>query len=205
MDTRKYTNELGEINMGNEGNQGDRLRKKAGYEYLLAYKITVPIYDYTAVFCHRWISPRSRTHDQMEQAARSGMQNIAEGNKQQGIKGYIKLVGVSRGSLEELIQDYFAYARQHRLSIWPKEKSVREIREIGEIWEIIRKNPTLPDTPNFPDLPSLSESAVNLMVTLNHQANFLIDKLILSLKERHRTHGGLTEELYRSRISYRGY
>jgi len=176
---------------------------KAGYEYLLAYKITVPIYDYTVEFCKRWIDYKSRTKDQMEQAARSGMQNISEGNQLQGLKGYIKLSGVTRGSLEELLKDYFAYARQHKIQIWEKEKSKREIREIREIWEIIRKNPTLPDSPNFPSLPSSPEKAVNLMITLIKQANYLIDKLIISLKDKHMKEGGLTEELYKKRVEYR--
>ncbi len=65
------------------------MTSKASYEYLLAYKITVPIFDYTVVFCKRYISPYSRTTDQMVQAARSGMQNIIEGSKQEGMKGYI--------------------------------------------------------------------------------------------------------------------
>ncbi|KKU49460.1 hypothetical protein A2875_01630 [Candidatus Gottesmanbacteria bacterium RIFCSPHIGHO2_01_FULL_46_14] len=179
--------------------------KKSGYEYLLAYKITVPIYDYTVVFCDRFIEKRSRTHDQMVQAARSGMQNIAEGYKEQGTKGYIKLAGVARGSLEELLNDYRSFARQHNLSIWPKERAIREIREIGEIWEILRKNRVLPDHPDFPYLPDSSEIDVNLMITLIHQANYLLDRLIPSLKERHKTHGGLTEELYNARKTYRGY
>ena len=179
--------------------------KKAGYEYLLAYKITVPIYDYTVIFCERWIEKRSRTYDQMTQAARSGTQNIAEGNKQQGLKGYIKLTGVDRGSLEELLNDYLAFARQNKIPIWPKEKSKREIREIGEIWKIIKENPTLPDNPDFPNLPYQQEVAVNLMITLINQANYLIDRLIPALKEKHKTVGGLTEELYRERKNYRGY
>ncbi len=180
-------------------------KKKAGYEYLLAYKITVPIYDYTVEFCRRYLDRRSRTYDQMEQAARSGMQNILEGNKQEGTKGYIKLTGVARGSLEELLKDYIAFARQRKLSIWGKERAIGEIREIGEIWDVIRKTPTLPDSPHFPNLPADIEKTVNLMITLIHQANYLLDKLIVSLKERHRTHGGLTEELYAARKAYRGY
>ena len=175
----------------------------AGYEYLLAYKLTVPIYDLTAQFCDRYIAKSSRTHDQMVQAARSGMQNLSEGNQQEGMKGYIKLGGVSRGSLEELLKDYYAYARQHRLAIWEKERVIRDIGEIREIWKIIRENPTLPASPNFPDLPDNPEVAVNLMITLVHQANFLIDKLVLSIKEKHMHEGGLTEELYRKRVQYR--
>ena len=196
--------------MGDQGDREDngdwenRRRAKAGYEYLLAYKITVPIYDLTVQFCDDYISKFSRTHDQMVQAARSGMQNISEGNQQEGMKGYIKLCGVARGSLEELLKDFYAYARQRRFSIWEKEKSVREIGEIGIIWGIIKKNQTLPDSPNFPNLPDEVERSVNLMITLIHQANYLIDKLALSIKDKHMREGGLTEELYRKRIEYRG-
>jgi hypothetical protein len=108
---------------------------KASYEYLLAYKITVPIYDYTVAFCGR-CSPyhpdlphfpylsSSRTNDQMTQAARSGMANILEGAKQNSLAGYIKLSGVARGSLEELLRDYLSYARQHDIPIWGKEEAI---------------------------------------------------------------------------------
>ena len=178
-----------------------------------AYKLTVVIEDYTIEFCRRCKSPdfpdypdlpSYRSHDQWIQAARSGSRNLPEGYLQQGKKGYIKLGGVSRGSLEELLKDVIAYARQHHLGIWSKEKA-RNIREIGEIWEIIRKYPVLPDNPDFPDLPDSPEVAVNLMITLINQANYLIDKLINSIKEKHRREGGLTEELYQARKNYRGY
>lgn len=190
---------------------------RAGYEYLLAYKLTVPIYDYTVEFCAR-CSPyhphhpnlphfpplsSARTQDQMIQAARSGMQNISEGYKQQGLKGYIKLSGVARGSLEELLKDYLAYARQHKIEIWEKERAGREIGEIREIWETIREYPALPDSPDFPSLPNRPDLAVNLLITLIHQTNYLIDKLIVSLKTKHMREGGLTEELYRKRVEYR--
>ena len=178
---------------------------KPSYEYLLAYKITVPIYDLTVQFCEKYVSKFSRTQDQMTQAARSGMQNISEGSQQQGKKGYIKLSGVARGSLEELLKDYHAYARQNKLGIWEKERAIGEIREIGEVWGIIRATKTLPDTPDFPNIPDNPEKAANLMITLINQANYLIDKLIISLKEKHEREGGLTEELYRKRKQYRGY
>lgn len=180
-------------------------KKKAGYEYLLAYKLTVPIYDYTVEFCKRWVSPGSRTKDQMEQAARSGMQNISEGNKQQSLSGYIRLTGVSRGSLEELLKDYLAFVRQNRLEAWERERAIREIREIGEIWEIIKKTPTLPINPNFPSLPQDKQKAVNLLITLINQANYLLDKLIISLKEKHMKEGGFSEKLFQARKEYRGY
>jgi four helix bundle suffix protein len=176
---------------------------KAGYEYLWAYKITVPIYDLTVEFVGRFVSNRSRTGEQMIQAARSGSQNVAEGAKEQSLMGYVKLAGVARASLEELLKDYLAFARQKRLEVWPKEKAKREIGEIREIWEIIRKNPYLPDNPYFPHLPYSPVVAVNLMITLVNQANLLLDRLVVSLKEKHRTEGGLTEKLLRQRLDYR--
>lgn len=187
-------------------------KKKAGYEYLLAYKITVPIYDLTMEFVKRCQSPHHpnfpnlsshRTFDQMVQAARSGMQNIPEGYKQQSLVGYIKLSGVSRGSLEELLNDYLSYARQNRLEIWEGEKAKREIREIGEIWEIIKNNPYLPSQPYFPSLPLDLTHAVNLLITLITQANYLIDKLIESLKDKHTKEGGFNENLLKKRLEYR--
>jgi four helix bundle suffix protein len=181
----------------------NQYQKKAGYEYLLAYKVTVPIYDLTVDFVKKYVSKFSRTCDQMEQAARSGMQNILEGNKQQSLAGYIKLCGVSRGSLEELLKDYLAYARQNKIKIFSKEEAMRDIGEIGIIWGIIKATPTLPDQPNFPNIPDNPERAVNLMITLINQANYLLDKLIASLNEKHMKEGGFNEQLYKKRVEYR--
>ena len=66
----------------------------------------------------------------MIQAARSGRQNIPEGYKQESLKDYIKLVGVARGSQEELLKDYEDYARQNHILVWPKERA-RAMREAG--------------------------------------------------------------------------
>lgn len=177
--------------------------KKAGYEYLLAYKVTVPVYDLTAEFTKKYVSQFSRTVDQMDQAARSGMQNILEGNQQESLAGYIKLCGVARGSLEELLNDYLSFARQNKIEIWGKEKAIREIREIRVIWGIIKNDPALPDNPDFPNIPNDKTKAVNLMITLINQANYLLDKLVASLKEKHMKEGGFNEELYRKRTKYR--
>lgn len=207
--------------MGDKGeNQDQNLKKKAGYEYLLAYKITIPIYDYTVVFCKRccWGSKENmgdkgkkgfpslsskRTFDQMVQAARSGTTNIAEGNQQASLEGYIKLVGVNKASLEELLKDFLAYARQNGLEVWDKEKAIREIREIGEVWEVLKKTPYLPDSPNFPDLPDSPEKAVNLMITLINQAIYLQKKLKESLEQKFTQEGGFREKLFKKRVEYR--
>jgi len=139
----------------------------------------------------------------MVQAARSAMSNIVEGSKHVSLKGYIYLVGISRGSLEELLKDYQAFARHKKLEIYPPARAKAQIREIGVIWDIIRATPYLPDYPKFPHLPDSPEKQVNLMITLVNQANYLIDKLELSLKEKHMKEGGLTEKLYRKRVDYR--
>ena len=55
-----------------------------GYRKLKSYQTTEIIYDLTVIFCDRYISKKSRTHDQMVQAARSGKQNIAEGCQASG-------------------------------------------------------------------------------------------------------------------------
>ncbi|MDO9289868.1 MAG: hypothetical protein Q7T83_13875 [Thermodesulfovibrionales bacterium] len=42
-----------------------------GYRNLKSYQTAEIVYDATVVFCNRFIDKRSRTHDQMVQAARS--------------------------------------------------------------------------------------------------------------------------------------
>lgn len=198
--------------MGSKGNENNQTKLKAGYEYLLAYKITVPIYDYTVVFCKRCQSPNSpnfpnlssaRTYDQMIQAARSGMTNIPEGNQQASLEGYIKLTGVNRASLEELLKDYLSFARQNRIPVWGKEETVRKVRELGEVWEIIKKTPTLPDSPNFPNLPNDPAQTINFMITLVNQAIYLQKRLQQSLEEKFIREGGFRENLFRKRTQAR--
>lgn len=94
-----------------------------GYRRLKSFQIAQLIYDVTVRFCDKYIDRRSRTHDQMVQAARSGVQNIAEGSQASGTskKTEIKLTGVARASLEELRLDYQDYLRQRGLEEWPPE------------------------------------------------------------------------------------
>lgn len=74
-----------------------------GYRNLLSYQKAEIAYDATVYFCRRFIDPRSRTYDQMVQAARSGKQNIIEGSMASGTskETEIKLTNVARASLEE--------------------------------------------------------------------------------------------------------
>ena len=53
-------------------NGGKRLRPSGGYRKLRSFQVTTIIYDATVRFCDRFVEKRSRTVDQMTQAARSG-------------------------------------------------------------------------------------------------------------------------------------
>jgi restriction system protein len=94
-----------------------------GYRELKSYQNAEIVYDATVAFCNRFIDRRSRTHDQMVQAARSGKQNIAEGSMASGTsrKTELKLVGVARASLEELLLDFEDFLRQRGLPLWAKD------------------------------------------------------------------------------------
>ena len=97
--------------------------KHGGYRNLKSFQVAQLVYDVTVRFCDRYIDPRSRTHDQMVQAARSGVQNIAEGSQASGTskKMEMKLTNVARASLEELRLDYEDYLRQRGLELWPPQ------------------------------------------------------------------------------------
>jgi four helix bundle protein len=105
-----------------------------GYRDLQSYQMSEIVYDGTIVFCDRFISKRSRTHDQMVQAARSGKQNIAEGCMASGTskKTEIKLIGVARASLEELLLDFQDYLRQKGLALWGKDhQKAKKVRGLA--------------------------------------------------------------------------
>lgn len=91
--------------------------KHGGYRHLKSFQIAQLAYDVTVRFCDRYIDRFSRTRDQMVQAARSGVQNIAEGSQASGTskKTELKLTNVARASLEELRLDYEDYLRQRGL------------------------------------------------------------------------------------------
>jgi four helix bundle protein len=101
--------------------------KHGGYRNLKSFQIAQLVYDVTVRFCDRCIDRFSRTKDQMVQAARSGVQNIAEGSKASGTskKTELKLTNVARASLEELRLDYKDFLRQRGLPQWKREDSRR--------------------------------------------------------------------------------
>jgi restriction system protein len=151
-------------------------------------------------FCERFIPRRSRTHDQMVQAARSGRQNIAEGSVASGTsrKIELKLVGIARASLEELLLDYEDFLRQRGLALWSKgQPQAQEIRRLA--WEKHRSYKTY--RTYVEDQPA--EVAANTLICLIHQANFLLDQQLRQLEQRFLEEGGFTEQMYRARSARR--
>lgn len=170
----------------------------ASYKYLKTYKLSAVVYDLTVVFCERWVDRFSRTRDQMVQAARSGKQNIVEGSKGKSLKNYIKLCSVARASLEELLEDYHDFARQQNFEIW-KSREEREERGIQDV----QVDATSPALPAIPALPEDKEKAVNVMINLLNQTNYLLDQQIKALEKKFVEEGGFTENLFRKRMEYR--
>ncbi len=171
-----------------------------GYQGLKAFQMSEIVYDATVVFCDRCINPRSRTHDQMVQAARSGRQNIAEGSQASGTskKMELKLVGVARASLEELLLDYKDFLRQRGLEQWDKDHAkAKKIRSLAYV-----ENRSYSTYSRY--IEELSEeTAANTVICLIHQTNYLLDQLLRELESRFKKEGGFTERLYRLRSKAR--
>jgi restriction system protein len=171
-----------------------------GYQSLQSYQMAEIVYDATVVFCNRFIDRRSHTHDQMVQAARSGKQNIAEGSMASGTskKTELKLVGVARASLEELLLDYKDYLRQQGLALWGKDHQVaKEVRGL-----CYRKNRSYTTYKTYIEA-SPPEIAANVIICLIHQANYLLDQQLRALEKEFLEEGGFTERLYRVRSQAR--
>lgn len=104
------------------------IQKHGGYRKLKSFQVAQLVYDVTVRFCERYVERRSRTHDQMVQAARSGVQNIAEGSMASATskKTELKLTNVAKASLEELLLDYEDFLRQRKLILWEKDDPRRK-------------------------------------------------------------------------------
>ncbi len=186
------------------------IRPHGGYRRLKSFQVAEIVYDATVAFCDRFIDKRSRTHDQMVQAARSGRQNIAEGSRASGTSSQteLRLVGVARASLDELLLDYEDFLRQRRLPLWGKNHpQAQRVRNLG-----LQVNPTdqsdqLPPTPYdaYRDLVENGnpETAANTVICLIHQANFLLDRQIAALERQFIEGGGYSEQLATQRRKHR--
>jgi four helix bundle suffix protein len=203
--------------------------KHGGYRKLKSFQVAQLVYDVTVRFCDRYIEKRSRTHDQMVQAARSGVQNIAEGSKASGTskKMELKLTNVARASLEELRLDYEDYLRQRGLALWaeddPRRKKLvaRRCATADAVAAWVKEVHGLDgrDGQNGPDKrakgkavskgsilsikSSFAEIAANAALVLIGVACALLDRQILAQAEAFVEEGGFTERLYRVRTARR--
>lgn len=206
--------------------------KHGGYRKLKSFQIAQLVYDVTVRFCDCYISLRSRTHDQMVQAARSGVQNIAEGSQASGTskKMELKLTNVARASLEELRLDYEDFLRQRGLAQYPPDhpalrrfkakrcKTLEEVRRwVKEELALAKtaQGQTRTDTDNVqaatpkpvragpcPSVPHPEELVANAALSLLNVACHLLDRQLAAQAATFEKEGGFTERLYRRRKAH---
>lgn len=171
-----------------------------GYEQLLSYRKSQIIYDATVRFCDRFIERKSRTHDQMVQAARSGNKNIAEGSFISGTskEAEVKLTNVARASLEELLGDYQDYLRQRGHKLWDKDsEKARYVRDLS-----CKDDLSYEDFREFVETRP-AETVANILICLIHQTNYLLDQQLRVLEQEFLEQGGLRERMTRARLAAR--
>jgi four helix bundle suffix protein len=192
-----------------------RLRPSGGYRKTASFQTATLIYDATVWFCERFLDSRSRTVDQMVQAARSGRQNIAEGSRASASSSQteLRLVNVARASLEELLLDYEDYLRHRHLPQWPSDGP--EASAVRAVPRTLRK-----DSSDQTDLTNLTDQdrwqlynhwldhddgavRANAVICLIHQANYLLDRQIAALEKAFVEGGGYSEQLATARLHHR--
>ena len=171
-----------------------------GYEDLLSFQKARIVYDGTVRFCERFVDKRSRTVDQMVQAARSGKQNILEGSQASGTskEAEIKLINVARSSMEELLEDYRDFLRVRKLALWDKNsREARFVRRLGS-----RENRSYTTYATYIETRP-AEVVANILICLIHQTNYLLDQQLRQLEKVFLEQGGLRERMTRARLSAR--
>ena len=175
------------------------LSPRGNYRHLIVYQKAECIYDITFHFAHRFLEKGDRTIDQMVQAARSGKQNIAEGcaASTTSRETEIKLVNVAKASLQELLIDYEDFIRVRNLSQWSSnDQRYQQTRSVTA-----KHN----DSAYYREAISKrsAETVANIAITLIHQTDTMLGRLIETLKKQFIQQGGIREEMTRARLSYR--
>lgn len=175
------------------------LKQKSNYRTLICYKKAECIYDITYYFAHKYLKAGDRTIDQMVQAARSGKQNIVEGESAAttSVEMELKLLNVARASLQELLIDYEDYLRVRGLELWdresPKGKQCRAACKSHDDSAYYREA-----------IRDRSEEAVaNIAIVLIHQTDYLLMQLFNLRKQEFLDKGGIREEMTRERLKRR--
>lgn len=177
------------------------LKISGDYTSWNVYRKSVVICDVTDMFIVRALPRGSRTIDQMRQAARSCKQNIVEGvsDGTVSLEMCIRLIGVARGSVRELREDYADFLRQHSYEIWskddPRTAATRAYnRSHSDPGEYVEKCRCRSDA-----------TVANIMLTLIYQMEAMLAKVLKSLEMQFLTEGGLKETMHRARKEARGY
>lgn len=182
-------------------NEGGFLDSGGDYRNLIFYKKTKILYDMTYWFKDRYLQRGDRTQDQMEQAARSGKQNIAEGREDgmTSVEMELKLVNVARASLAELREDYEDYLRAHDLTFWrkghPRYEAMKQYCYHHHEPEDYR--------PYFEKWSE--EEFCNVALTLLHQADRGMWNWLKGREQRFLEEGGIKEKMAAARRNVRGY
>jgi restriction system protein len=195
------------------GMGSDLVFPHGGYRRLRSFQVARGVYDATVIFCRRFVYEH-RMKDQMVQAARSGVQNIAEGSAASATskKTEIKLTNVARASLEELLLDYEDFLRQRGLEVWDKDsQKAQTMRQRLQRERILNLPPRPDEKPQLTGLAEIAnfinlcepEIAANTMICLINQASFLLGRQINRLEADFLNTGGFTERLYKKRIQFR--
>jgi four helix bundle suffix protein len=191
------------------------LMPHGGYEKLRACRVAEAVYDAPVVFCDRFIDKRSRTHDQMVQAARSGTRNISEGSGAAATskKTEIHLTNVARASLsDELLKDYRSFLTQRGLPVWEKDSAeALAMRERLKHDEAPDLPPVKEGRSRLTGLNGLTEfvakaepeRAGNAMLCAVNQAAYLLRRLMERQSRDFVEQGGFTERLYEARTQAR--
>lgn len=171
------------------------------YKNLIVYQKTECIYDVTFYFAHHFLEKGDRTIDQMIQAARSGKQNIAEGAAAGNTskETEIKLTNVAKASLQELLVDYEDYLRVRGLEQWqPADQRLAQAKRACAAHN---------DSAFYRNaLPERSaETIANIAITLIHQTDRMLGKLIEKLEIKFVESGGMREQMTKARKEYRGF
>lgn len=190
--------------LNNQSNQSSSshhfLPKYGHYRHLRVYKIAEELYDLTYIFCQRFLPHYGdRTVDQMVQAARSGKQNIAEGNQAASTSSEteIKLTNVAKASIEELLADYEDYLRTRNLSQWDNHHPRLEPLRQWTCSEAFH-NQYKVHAERMND-----EEMANLCITLCHQVIHMLHRLIDTMQDRFVTQGGIKERMHAARTGFR--
>lgn len=182
-----------------------------GFRKLRSFQCAQAVYDGTVIFCNKFVDKKSRSHDQMVQAARSGVQNIAEGSLASATskKTELILTGVARASLGELLLDYEDFLRQRNLQQWAKNSP--------EALKVRRSYLSLPsDHSSPPDLSDPSDQSnpsttmyrfselpadvlANTLICLINQTSYLLWQQMKYLEKEFLSNGGFTEKMYAMR------